>query len=380
MTNFARWSGSIWVVKHFGVDRPLIMVTVLLVLFGLIMVWSSTMILAKEQYGDSTHFLKKQLIGVAIGAFMALIIVLLKYPFYMNHRLVLIGMVLIVMALIAVFFFGKINGSYRWIRLAGMSIQPSEFAKIILVLFLASVLGRKETDVNNLKRLATLLIPYFVALLLILREPDYGSFFLILMVTAIMLFVAGLKLRYFVFGGAAIIPVSVFMVLSNPERLNRIMAFLHPEEYIKSYGFQATQSIFALGSGGLFGQGLGNSTQKLYFLPYAYTDFIYAIIGEETGLIGSLIIMSFFVFIFIRGLSIAKFSGNRQAYLLVLGLVSMLVFQALINISVNLSVLPTKGIALPLISIGGTSMMASLVIIGIVLNVSRQRKTVLLND
>ncbi len=367
-------------VKNIAIDRPLIIVTVLLVLFGLIMVWSSTMIMAKEQYGDGAHFLKKQLLGVAIGAFLALVITLIRYPFYLNHRLVLVIMVIAVLGLIAVFFFGKINGSYRWIRLAGMSLQPSEFAKIAMVLYLASVLGRKDVDVNNLKRLGILLIPYFAGLLLILREPDYGSFFLILVITGIMLFVGGMKLHFFFFGALALVPVSVFMILSNPERLNRVMAFLHPEEYLKTYGFQAAQSIFALGSGGLFGQGLGNSTQKLYFLPYAYTDFIYAIIGEETGLIGALIIMFLFIVIFVRGLSIAKYSGNRQAYLLVLGLVSMLVIQALINISVNLSVLPTKGIALPLISIGGSSMMASLMIVGIVLNVSRQRKTVLLND
>ena len=367
-------------VKNIAIDRPLIMVTVLLVLFGLIMVWSSTMIMAKEQYNDGYHFLKKQIAGVAIGAVLALIITLFRYPFYLNHRFVLLLTCFTVLALVAVFFFGKINGSYRWIRLAGMSLQPSEFAKIVLVLYLASVLGRKNMDVNNLKKLGILLIPFFIAILLILREPDYGSFFLIMAVTTIMLFVAGLKLRFFFLGAMAVVPFSVFMVLSNPERLNRVLAFLHPEEYIKTYGFQATQSIFALGSGGLFGQGLGNSTQKLYFLPYAYTDFIYAIIGEETGLIGALIIMSLFVVIFVRGLSIAKYSGNRQAYLLVLGLVSMLVVQAMINISVNLSVLPTKGIALPLISIGGSSMMASLIIVGIVLNVSRQRKTVLLND
>lgn len=367
-------------VKNIAIDRPLILVTVLLVLFGLIMVWSSTMIMAKEQYGDGYHFLKKQMMGIAIGAFLALVIVLFRSPFYLNHRLVLIVMAFMLLALVAVFFFGKINGSYRWIRLAGLSFQPSEFAKIVLVLYLASVLGRKETDVNNLKRLSVMLIPFFMALLLILREPDYGSFFLILVVTSIMLFVAGMKLRYFFVGALAVVPFSVIMIMSNPERLNRVLAFLHPAEYVKSYGFQATQSIFALGSGGLFGQGLGNSTQKLYFLPYAYTDFIYAIIGEETGLIGALLIMSLFIIIFIRGLSIAKYSGNRQAYLLVLGLVSMLVVQAMINISVNLSVLPTKGIALPLISIGGSSMMASLIIIGIVLNVSRLRKTVLLND
>lgn len=367
-------------VKNYSVDRPLIVVTVMLVLFGLIMVWSSTMILAKEQYGDGYHFLKKQLTGVAIGAFLALVISLFRYPFYMNHRLVLGAVLLVLAALAAVFFFGKINGSYRWIRFLGQSLQPSEFAKIVLVLYLASVLGRKDTDVNNLRKMFILMIPFFIALLLILREPDYGSFFLILLVAGIMLFVGGMKIRYFFFAALAIVPASVFLVLSNAERMNRIMAFLHPEEYVKTYGFQAAQSIFALGSGGLFGQGLGNSTQKLYFLPYAYTDFIYAIIGEETGLIGALIIMTLFLVIFIRGLSIAKYSGNRQAYLLVLGLVSMLVIQAMINISVNLSVLPTKGIALPLISIGGSSMMASLIMIGIVLNVSRLRKTVLLND
>lgn len=367
-------------VKNIGVDKWLIIIMVFLLLSGLIMVYSSTMILAKERYDDSFYFLKRQLLWMIAGLIIFIFISLLKYPYYLNQKVIFLAIALSIAGLVLVFFSAKINYTYRWIRWGGLSIQPSEFAKISVVFYLSYLLGKKNIDVNNLKKLAVLMLPVVIIELLILKEPDYGNFFLILMISLFMLFIAGFKIRYlfmvFVFFSSLIY---VIMKI-NPERFNRILAFLNPEEYVSTYSFQAMQSLYAIGSGGIFGQGLGKSTQKLFFLPYAYTDFIFSIIGEEMGLIGSVLILGLFFAFLIRGITIAKHSGNTHAYLLVVGLTFLIVSQALMNISVTLGILPTKGIPLPFISIGGSSMIASLLIAGIIVNVSRHRKTVFIND
>jgi cell division protein FtsW len=367
-------------VKNIGVDRLLIVVVIFLLLFGLIMVYSATMILAKEKYDDSFYFVKKQIVWIVFGAIVFCMVSLLKYPLYLKPKVVVLAVVVSILALVAVFFFGKINNSYRWIRFAGLSIQPSEFAKITVVMYLSYLFGRKNHDVNNLKKVGVLLIPVFIIELLILKEPDYGNFFLILVVTLSLLFVAGLKLRYFFLVFLILASLAFVSLKMNPERMNRVLAFLQPQEYASTYSFQSLQSIYAVGSGGIFGQGLGKSTQKLFFLPYAYTDFIYSIVGEEVGLIGAfLVLFLFFVFLY-RGILIAKQSGNVHTYLLVIGLTFLIVTQALMNISVALGILPTKGIPLPFVSIGGSSLLASLIIAGVVVNVSKHRKTVFLND
>ncbi|MCP5049344.1 MAG: FtsW/RodA/SpoVE family cell cycle protein, partial [bacterium] len=170
------------------------------------------------------------------------------------------------------------------------------------------------------------------------------------------------------YGFLFMVPVFYMIIKMNPEKLNRIMAFLNPEAYVSTYGFQALQSVYAVGSGGIFGKGLGKSTQKLYFLPYAYSDFIYAIVGEEVGMVGALAVIALFVIFLVRGINVARGSGNRQTYLLVTGLTFLIVIQAMINISVTIGIFPTKGIPLPFISNGGTSMVASLIIVGIILN------------
>lgn len=367
-------------VKDFKIDKVLIVVTALLVLFGLIMVYSSTMILAKERFGDSFHFLKKQLVWLMVGMIMTTIITSLRYPIYLRKQAVLALLVLAVTGLVLVFFTGKINNSYRWIRFAGFSVQPSEFAKIAIVFYLSFIFSRENFDANDIRKLLVLLTPFFIVELLILKEPDLGNFALILVVTGILLFVAGMKIRYFLYSFAALAPILYLVVKLHPEKMNRILAFLNPESFGSTYNFQVNQSIYAVGSGGIFGKGLGNSTQKLFFLPYAYSDFIYSVIGEEVGLVGSAAVVALFFIFLVRGLNIAKHSGNLHTYLLVVGLTFLLVVQAMINISVTLGIFPTKGIPLPFISNGGSSLVASLVITGIVLNVSRHRKTVLLND
>jgi len=367
-------------VKDFKIDTVLILVTSLLVLFGLIMVYSSTTILAKEKFDDSFYFLKKQLLWLAVGLIITVVITSLKYPFYLNGKVVFAALVLATAGLILVFFTGKINNSFRWVRFAGFSIQPSEFAKIAIVLYLSYMLSRKNTDVNDIRKLLLCLVPFFLIELLILKEPDLGNFFLILIITLILLFAAVLKLRYFFYSIIILAPIFYGIIKMYPEKMTRIMAFLNPDAFAETYNFQVRQSIYAIGSGGIFGRGLGNSTQKLFFLPYAYSDFIYSVIGEEAGLVGSVAIVGLFFVFMVRGMNIARYSGNLHTYLLVVGLTFLVVIQAMINISITLGLFPTKGLALPFISSGGSSLVASLIITGIILNISRHRKTVLSND
>ena len=367
-------------VKDSKIDKVLIITTALLVLFGLIMVYSSTMILAKERFGDSFYFLKKQVMWLVVGLIITAVISSLKYPVYLKQKMVIAVLTLAIIGLMVVFFLGKVNDSYRWIRFAGFSLQPSEFAKIAVVLYLAYVLTRKTNDVNDTRKLLFLLIPFFIVEILILKEPDVGNFSLILTVAVIMLFAAGLKLRYFLYSFLFMVPIFFLFIKMNPDKMNRIVAFLNPDDYVSTYNFQTLQSIYAIGSGGIFGKGLGNSTQKLYFLPYAYSDFIYAVVGEEVGLVGSAAVITLFFIFLVRGLNIAKLSGNLYTYLLATGLTFMIVLQAMMHISVTLGIFPTKGIPLPFISSGGSSLVAALIGAGIILNISRHRKTVLLND
>jgi len=367
-------------VRRVGTDRILLGIMALLILVGLIMAYSSTMILAKEKYGDSFYFLKRQLLWLAVGLVAFTVMVMQRRAVYLNPAIVYTAVLLAVAGLILVFFSGKINGTYRWLHLAGLSMQPSEFAKVAAVMYLALILGRRNVDINHLPRLLVILIPFLVMEILILKEPDYGTFFLLALIAVAMLFVAGLKFRYLLVGAVFALPGGYLLLRLDPERMQRILAFLNPEKYLSTFNFQGAQSIYAVGSGGIFGQGLGSSTQKLFFLPYAYTDFIFAIIAEEMGLIGCLLVLGLFVMFLKRGLNIARNSGHRQAYLLVTGLTFLLVAQAFLNISVTIGIFPTKGIPLPFISIGGSSLVAAMLIAGIIINVSRHGKTVFAND
>jgi len=367
-------------VKASGIDRTLLAVSLLLIAIGFLMIFSTTPVIAREKFGDSFHFFNKQLLYLFLGLLAFASLILFRSPFYLNQKLVMTVMVLAFTGLSLVFFFQKVNNTSRWIRIGGMSIQPSEFAKIALVLYLAMMLSRRETDINHVKSLGLILLPVAFMEGLILKEPDFGSFMLIGVITLVMLFVAGLRLKYFAVFFLLLIPLLVLLIQTSPMRQDRIRSFLNPENYATTQGFQATQSTYAIGSGGLFGQGIGNSTQKLFYLPYAYSDFIFAIIAEEMGFFGALAVIALFVLYYLRGMVIARQSDNPHTYLLVTGLVFLIVFQSMMNISVAVGLFPTKGIPLPFISSGGTSLLASLMITGIILNVSRQRKVVFTND
>jgi cell division protein FtsW len=367
-------------VKPSGIDRTLLAVSLLLLAVGFLMVFSTTPVIAREKFGNSFHFFNRQLLYLAVGLVAFVFLILFRSPFYLSPRLVMSVMALAFIGLSLVFFFQKVNNTSRWIRLGGMSVQPSEFAKIALVLYLAMMLSRPETDVNNLKSLGLILLPVAFMEGLILKEPDFGNFVLIGAITLVMLFLAGLRLRYFALFFFVLALFLFLLIRLNPMRQERIRSFLNPENYAATQGFQAMQSTYAIGSGGLFGQGIGNSTQKLFFLPYAYSDFIFAIIAEELGFFGALAVIALFVLYYLRGMAIARQSDTPHAYLLVAGLVFLIVFQSMMNISVAVGLLPTKGIPLPFISSGGTSLLGSLMITAIILNVSRQRKVVFTHD
>jgi cell division protein FtsW len=367
-------------IKSKGMDKTMLLVIITLCFIGLIMVLSSTMFLAKETNSDNLFFFKKQLLFLFLGVVIFSFIVNLKKPVYKNSFVVYSVLFGAIILLTMVFFTGKINDSYRWIHIFGISIQPSEFAKIAVVLYLAYIFNQNGNDVNDLKKLAVWLFPVNIIAVLLVKEPDLGNFFLILMVTFAFLFFAGIRIKYLVVGSLSSIPLWVLVFYLNPDKFNRILALFNPEKYADSISYQMLQSIYAVGSGGIFGLGAGNSTQKLSFLPYAYSDFIFSIIGEEFGLMGATIVIALFLAFLVKGLKIAKFSDDRQTYMLVSGFTLMIFIQAIINISVSIGIMPTNGIPLPFISCGGSSLISSLIIAGIIVNVSKHRKMVFKND
>lgn len=367
-------------VKHFGIDRILLVSALMLMAIGLLMIYSTSIIVAKENYGDGLFFLKKQLVWMGLGLVIFFFILFLEKPLYLNQKVVIAMLIASVIGLLAVFFSESVNNTFRWVRFAGVSFQPSEMAKIAVVMYLAYMLTRNHIDINQPLHLLLVLFPVMIVAGLILKEPDFGNFMLILIITVLMLFIAGLRFRYFFAGAAMLIPMLYFIIRIDPLRMQRILSFLNPEMYASTSGFQSLQSLWAIGSGGLFGQGIGNSSQKLFFLPYAYSDFIFAIIAEEFGFIGALLVIGLFVVFLARGLQVARHADNPQIYMLVSGLTFLLVVQALMNVSVTICIFPTKGIPLPFISSGGTSLVSSLLITALILNVSSHRKMVFAND
>jgi len=367
-------------IKRRGIDKTLLFTTLILCFIGLIMVLSSTIFIAKEKYDDNLFFFKKQLLWLVLGMVIFAVIVNYKRPFYKKNSFVYLALLGSILLLILVFFSGKVNDSYRWIRFQGFSLQPSEFAKIAVILYLALVFNREPREINDIKRLLISLFPVMVIGILLLMEPDLGNFFLIVTITGIFVYFAGVKIRYLALGILGITPLLAMIFVLNRDKLERILALVDPERYADTVTYQMLQSVYAIGSGGIFGLGAGNSTQKLSFLPYAYSDFIYSIIGEEFGFVGAVTVLLLFLVFWIKGLRIARFSDDRQTYLLLCGFTYMIFIQAIINISVSLGLLPTNGIPLPFISCGGSSLIASLIMAGIIINVSKHRKLVFKND
>jgi cell division protein FtsW len=277
-----------------------------------------------------------------------------------------------VFALVAVLFSPPVNNARRWFGIGGLGVQPSELAKLTAVVFVAAILERRMHRINELGySMAPIVIVVFGMIALILLEPDFGTAMTLALITAVMVFAAGLNYVYLVGAALAVLPAVAVLVLSSPYRRERWLGFLNPWEDPMGRGFQIIQSFIAVGTGGISGRGLMNGVQKLFYLPEAHTDFIYAVISEELGLIGATAVLLCFCLITWRGVRVAIRTPDAFGSFLALGVTTMVAVQAFLNISVVLGLLPTKGIPLPLVSAGGSSLLINLLGIGVLLNVSQ---------
>jgi cell division protein FtsW len=361
------------IFRPYGFDKILFTTTLILIGIGLVMVFSSSGVLASEKYQQPFHFLVHQAIGVAVGLVMILLILPIRKPLYQNP-LFIYGLLLISLLFLALcLFMPALGNTNRWIYLQGLRFQPSELSKISMILFLSLYLERKKDRLNDFRTLIFPLSILFVFILLIIKEPDYGTAFLLLVICSIILFIGGVKLKHFLILGAVSSALFLFYLLQADYRINRIFAFISPATDPQGNGFQIIQSKMAVGSGGLFGVSIGESIQKLYFLPCAHTDYIYAIVGEEFGLVGTMAILLLFTIFFWRGLVISLKAPNLFSQMAAAGLTMAVFFQALLNVSIVLGLGPPTGVPLPLVSFGRSSLICTLLSIGILLHISQRK-------
>ena len=337
------------------------------------MVFSSSAIMAKERFGDPNYFSFKQIISGTFGLAIMFIVMKVDYHTYRHPVIVFSTLAIVVAMLVVVFFLAASAKTHRWIKFSGFSMQPSEIAKLALIFFLAYFLEKRKGKVNDLP-FTLVPIAIIVALLagLILLQPDLGTAVALLAISGVLLFVAGLDLRWIAASIIFTAPVFYLLIFRVRYRRERILAFLNPWEEPLGRGFQMIQSLLSVASGGITGLGFMEGKQKLFYLPEAHTDFIFAVVGEELGLIGTCILLGLFAVFFWRGLRASMGAPDLFGFYLALGITTMVCVQAFFNMSVVLGLLPTKGIPLPFLSYGGSSFVVMLASVGILLNVSQQ--------
>lgn len=358
-------------------DRWMMAIAAGLILFGGVMVYSASAVLAQTNYHSQFYFLWRQAFAAVIGIGLLVGVMWLGYS-RLNHPLAVYGVLgMSIVLLIVVLFLPETRNTHRFIRLAGFSFQPSELAKIALVLFLAYLLSRRNEEERRSLWLTFVPCSVIAVILmgLVMLGKDLGTVFIMAIITGALYFLSGVPLRYPMAGAVAAAPIVIYELVKVPYRWARLQAFLDPWKHARKEGFQVVQSLIAIGSGGIQGCGLAQGKQKLFYLPEAHTDFIFAVIGEELGLIGALTVVALFILLGWRGFLAARRAPDSFGSFLTLGLTVMLVSQALFNMSVVLSLVPNKGLPLPFISYGGSSMMLSILAVGLMLSVSQQGKT-----
>jgi cell division protein FtsW len=362
--------------KHVAMDHALLIVTITLALVGLVMVFSASAVVAGNRFHDSGYFLKRQLAWLAFGFLLLHLASRVDYIWWKRLSIPLIGIMTVLLVMVLVPSLGvAAKGARRWLRLGPISVQPAELVKLIAVIYLAAYLARKEDRITVLSSglLPSLIV---VGLLsgLVLLEPDLGTVVVMGLVTVGMLFLGGARLSHLFTLGLCSVPVMLVLVLGSSYRRQRLLTFLAPWKDASDAGFQITQSFLAFGSGGPFGVGLGEGKQKLFFLPEAHTDFVLALVGEELGLVGTGAIILLFALFVVRGFQIASRARMPFGRYLGMGLTLLIGVQALVNACVVTGLLPTKGLTLPFVSYGGSSLVVSLLGVGILLNISRDRR------
>jgi len=357
-------------------DKWLFTATLVLVCASLVMVYSASAVIAMDRFHKPTYFLFKQATFALVGIVLMPVLMKIDYRRYREPAVIWTALALVGFALVGVLFGPRINGARRWFGVAGTGVQPSEFAKIVMILFVAAILERRMDRIDDLKySLFPIAITLGLGVGLIMLQPDLGTALSIIVIVSVMIFAAGINYRYLLGLLLVSLPAAYVVLISASYRRRRLTVFLNPWEDPLGDGFQVIQSLIAVGAGGVFGRGLMAGVQKLFYLPYPETDFIYAVIGEELGLLGTTLILVCFCVIAWRGLRTAMRAPDRFGTFVALGLTAMVSFQAFFNISVVLGLLPTKGIPLPFVSFGGSSLLVNMIGMGILLNVSQHAST-----
>jgi cell division protein FtsW len=352
------------------------MIVVILVAIGVVMIYSTSAIYANENMGDSLYFLKRHLMYLLAGLIMMFLAMIIKMETLKKWAKPIIAFSIMLLVVVLIPHIGReVSGARRWFRMGFLNFQPSEFAKIAILIYLAELLSRKEKLVKSfIHGYLPPVLALGLVLGLILLEPDLGTVIAISAVGLIMLFVSGVRVKYIAASILASIPALYVLLFSVPYRRKRMMVFFNPWSDRRGAGFQIIQSFVALGSGGLLGVGLGQSRQKLFYLPASHTDFIFSIIGEELGFVGSAAVVTLFILFVWEGMKITFWAHGKFEKLLSMALVSLIALEAVINIGVTAGLLPTKGLPLPFISYGGTSLIFHLIAVGLLLNIARSNE------
>ena len=361
-------------------DRWLFGVTVMLCLLGAVMIFSASAVTAEQQFGHSYHFVLRQVMWLAVGLLGMFGLMKLDYHTLREPAVVYTVLCVVLVLLVGALFMDKSHATHRWIKLGPAQIQPSELAKLAVILYLAWFLDLKRRSRNSLefcqddftRTILPAVAPILICVGLIVLEPDLGTSVDIVLIMTAILFGAGLSWKWIAVGAAAAAPVLFFLITHVSYRNARLTAFLHPEVDPQGAGFQLLQSLIAVGSGGFTGVGLMESKQKLFYLPEAHTDFIYAVICEELGFIGAAMVIALFAAYAWRGLRASFNAPDGFGRMLALGATVMVMFQSLINFAVVLGMMPTKGIPLPFVSYGGSSLLVMLLATGVLLNIAQQ--------
>ena len=375
--------------KKGKIDQKYLIVFFILLGFGLVMQYSASSSLGEARFDDPSFYVRGQFVRIVLGMVVGLICTFINYQILKKGAfwIALAGII----ALIATLVYHKLHpgqATARWFPIGGFNFQPSEFAKLALIIYLSSFIERHERHLDDFKRgFIPPVIIMLIMVILIIVEPNYSTAAVFTVFGLIVLFIGGTKLLHFLpfIGGFALL--SVITILRSPYKLMRILTFLEPEKDLQGAGYQIHQSMITLGNGGFFGRGLGGSIEKNLFLPDMHTDFIFSVVGEELGFIGAVVLLSLYLYLFIRGIKIALRAPDVFGNLLGIGLSSCLFIYVIVNVGVTCGLLPVTGLPLPFISYGGSSMLFNFACVGIILNISRyavpQAKTnslVMFND
>ena len=357
-------------------DIYLFISVIILAIFGLIMIYSASSIWAAYKFGDAFKYVKNQLLFIVVGTILMTTVSKIDYTLYYKKTNLILGVCLLLLVLVLIPGIGSVrNGSRSWFGIGSFGIQPSEFAKLGLIIFTAKYLSVNNKFLKDIRKgVIPILLVLFLIFGLIMLQPDFGTGMIIVVSILAMLFIAGVNIKFFIGLGTLGVFGIIGLIAIAPYRIDRITSFIDPWSDPLGTGFQIIQSLYAIGPGGLLGQGFLNSRQKQFYLPEPQTDFIFSIISEEFGFLGVLIVSGLFLFILYRGIKIALNARDEFSKYLSFGMIFQILIQAVLNLSVVIGLIPVTGVTLPFLSYGGSSLLITMISMGILLNVSRYQK------